>query len=137
MSASVDTMVDAFIEFAKALETVLTGETLTSLLSRIAQLPGEAKDVQEKAKPQFESLGKFDQVRALPAMVSNIAEIVKIPEALTKKVGEFKKLMEDLKATVEFLKNNLSKIAEDGKKCKAAGKSLPVECYTLIEGPMK
>ena len=45
MNASVDTMVDAFIEFAKALETVLTGETLTSLLSRIAQLPGEAKDV--------------------------------------------------------------------------------------------
>jgi hypothetical protein len=49
-------MIEAFERFAKALETVLTGDTLSSLVERIAKLPGEANDVQERAKPQFESL---------------------------------------------------------------------------------
>jgi hypothetical protein len=44
--------------------------------------------------------------------------------------------MEDLKATIEDLKTMMNTLGEDGKKCKEANKTHPIDCYVHLHGPI-
>lgn len=134
VNPDLDRYIDAFVILVKALEEIVTGQTLKDLMVRIARLPGEAEDIQNHAKGEFEALNAIAKAKAVAAMASDVLEIKKIPDVVTKIVDNFKRDLTDLKNFAEDLKNNQARYLEEGKKCAAAGAILPVPCYKQIYG---
>jgi hypothetical protein len=137
MSADTDNYLDAFEALAKALEDILTGDTLEDLVKQLAKLPGEAEDVKNHAQSEFDNLSGLNKVKAVAACAEDVIEIKKIPEIVTKTVEGFKKDMMELKEIVEDLKKNQQKYLDDGKKCHEAKLVNPVPCYKHIHGEIK
>lgn len=137
MDNTIDGYIDAFETLAKALEDILTGDTLEDLVKSILKLPGELEDVKDHAKDQIDNLSGLAKVKAGAALAEDVMEVKKIPDIVTKSVEGFKRDMQELKEIVEDLKNNQQKYLDDGKKCHEAKIAYAVPCYKHIYGELK
>ena len=100
----------------------------------MAKLPGEAEDIKDHAKDEFERLSGLAKVKGIANVAEDIMEIKKIPDIVTKTVEGFKRDMLELKEIVEDLKNNQQKYLDNGKKCSDAKLINAVPCYKHIHG---
>ena len=58
-NVSLDEMIEAYFEFAKALIEIIEGDTIVGLIERISRLPREAEELKDRTKPEFERLDAF------------------------------------------------------------------------------
>lgn len=137
MDASIDSYIDAYVELAKALEEIITGDTIMNIVERIVKLPGEAEDIKNGAQGEFDALNGLNKVKAVANCAENIVTIKKVPSIVTSTIDGFKKDLSELKEICEDLNNNQQKYIDDGKKCQASKHTLAVPCYKLIHGDIK
>ena len=106
-------------------------------MERASKLPGEAADIQESSKGEFEALSGLNKIKAIANVAEDVMEIKKVPTIITATIDGFKRDLKELKDIVEDLKNNKQKYIDDGKKCSEAKITSAVPCYKHIHKEIK
>lgn len=121
------------MKYALAVNEVLT-EKMPDMMDRIERLVARIERVTEEGAEEITKVDFRNKISSAKNLAVNTKQLGKVPTIFKEQGENMKQCLDELRESIDAIKNNQAKFKEDGIKCAGSNITDSVGCYKQING---